>query len=158
MKNKKKIISVFILSLILSSCGFKQISKKNSELIYIQNIKINDEQRIAYNLKNDILLISDSNSKNKYNVEVKIEKREKNKIKDKTGKVTRYEILVNASLQLTNLNGNKKTERAFLRNGDYDVATIHSNTLNAEKYLIKNLTQQISDDIVNFITLMMRNK
>ena len=158
MKNKKKIISVFILSLILSSCGFKQISIKNSELIYIQNINIIDEQRIAYNLKNDILLISDLNSKNKYDVEVKIEKRKKNKIRDKTGSITRYQILVNASLQLTNLNGNKKTERVFLRNGDYDVATIHSNTLNAEKYLIKNLTQQISDDIVNFITLMMRNK
>ena len=158
MKNKKKIISVFILSLILSSCGFKQISIKNSELIYIQNINIIDEQRIAYNLKNDILLISDLNSKNKYDVEVKIEKRKKNKIRDKTGSITRYQILVNASLQLTNLNGNKKTERVFLRNGDYDVATIHSNTLNAEKYLIKNLTQQISEDIVNFITLMMRNK
>jgi hypothetical protein len=149
---------VFILSLILSSCGFKQISKKNSELIYIQNIKINDEQRIAYNLKNDILLISDLNSKNKYDVEVKIEKRKKNKIRDKTGSITRYQILVNASLQLTNLNGNKKTEKVFLRNGDYDVTTIHSNTINAEKYLIKNLTQQISEDIVNFITLMMRNK
>ena len=158
MKNKKKIISVFILSLILSSCGFKQISIKNSELIYIQNINIIDEQRIAYNLKNDILLISDLNSKNKYDVEVKIEKRKKNKIRDKTGSVTRYQILVNASLQLTNLNDNKKTEKVFLRNGDYDVTTIHSNTLNAEKYLIKNLTQQISDDIVNFITLMMRNK
>ena len=158
MKNKKKIISVFILSLILSSCGFKQISIKNSELIYIQNINIIDEQRIAYNLKNDILLISDLNSKNKYDVEVKIEKRKKNKIRDKTGSITRYQILVNASLQLTNLNGNKKTEKVFLRNGDYDVTTIHSNTINAEKYLIKNLTQQISDDIVNFITLMMRNK
>jgi len=158
MKNKKKIISVFILSLILSSCGFKQISIKNSELIYIQNINIIDEQRIAYNLKNDILLISDLNSKNKYDVEVKIEKRKKNKIRDKTGSITRYQILVNASLQLTNLNGNKKTEKVFLRNGDYDVTTIHSNTINAEKYLIKNLTQQISEDIVNFITLMMRNK
>jgi len=158
MKKNNRIIVIFILTLMLSSCGFKQINQKNNKLIYIQNIDIVDKQRIAYSLKNDILLISDLNSENKYDVEIKIDKKKKNKIKDKTGKVTRYQISIIAGLKLTNLDSNKKIEKVFIRNGDYDINKIHSGTINKEKYLIKNLIQQLSEDIVNYVTLIMRNK
>ena len=157
MKKKNKVISTFILSLLLSACGFKTINQKSGNLIFIQNINIIDEQRIAYSLKNDILLISDDNSKNKNDVEIRIERKKINKIKDKTGKVTRYQISIIANLQLTNLDSNKKKTKVFIRSGNYDISPIHSETINKEKYLTKNIIQQLSEDIVNYIYLTMRN-
>ena len=87
MKKITKIISIFTLAILLSSCGFKQINKKNIGSINIQNINVIGEKRIAYTLKNNILLISDISSKNKYDAEIKIQKTKNNKIKNKLGQI-----------------------------------------------------------------------
>ena len=62
MKNNIKIIFILAVSLIVSSCGFKQINQKSNNIIYIQNFNTTGEARIAYTLKNDILLMSNNNS------------------------------------------------------------------------------------------------
>ena len=79
MKKNIKIISILAFSMLLLSCGFKQIQGKKK--IQIQNININGENRIAYVLKNNISLMSDNNSKNKYDVEINIKKEKKIKLK-----------------------------------------------------------------------------
>jgi len=157
MKKNLEIKLILILSLLLTSCGFKKINKKDSQLVYLQSIDVTGERRIAYTLKNNISLISNENSKNKYTarIETKIEKT--NKIKDKTGKVTRYDLSATANLELENLNNKRKIQKIFVRSGDYDVAQIYSDTINNERNLIRNITQQISDDIINFITLLVRD-
>ena len=45
-----------------------------------------------------------------------------------------------------------------MRNTDYNVANIHSDTINNENNATKNITQQLSDDITNYIILTMRNR
>ena len=76
MKNIK-IISILVFLILLSSCGFKPINQKNGNLINFRNIKVTGEQRIAYALKNNLLLISNNNSKNNYDAEIKINKKKK---------------------------------------------------------------------------------
>ena len=152
-----KITSILIF-LLLSSCGFKPINQKNNSLIYFNEIVISGDKRIGYNLKNIISLISDETSKNNYNAEIKLTKQRKIKIKEKNGKVTRYNINLSALLKLTNNKNRKEIQKTFNRNADYDVATIHSNTINNEKNATKNLTQQISTEIINFINLSMRHE
>jgi|TARA_B100001093_G_C26109414_1_gene710288 hypothetical protein len=156
MKNTK-IIFILIFSL-LASCGFKPINEKNSSLIYFNDIVVSGDKRISYNLKNNILLISDDSSKNNYDAEIKLTKQKKTKIKDISGKVTRYNVNLSALLKLTNNKNKKEIQKTFSKNVDYDVAKIHSNTINNENNATKNLTQQISTDIINFISLAMRNK
>jgi hypothetical protein len=156
MKNIK--ITSILIFLLLSSCGFKPINKKNSSLIYFNNIVVSGDKRISYNLKNDILLISDDSSKNNYDAEIKLTKQKKTKIKDLSGKVTRYNINLSALLKLTNNKDKREIQKTFSKDADYDVAKIHSNTINNENNATKNLTQQISTDIINFINLSMRNE
>ena len=109
-------------------------------------------------LKNNILLISDKNSPNVYDVSIKLIKQKDSKIKDTTGSTTRYTLKLSASLELTGLDSKDKIQKVFVRSADYNVASIHSDTINNENSASKNITQQLSDDITNFIILRMRNK
>lgn len=158
MKKNIKIISILVVSLLLTlSCGFKPVNFKDNQIIYMRNVNVSGDQKISYSLKNNILLISDKNSENKYDVEIKLDKTDKAKIKDNKGKVTRYNISISANLKLSNVEDNNEIQRVFLRNGDFDVASSHSDTINNEKNTTKNIIQQLSDDIISFITLAMRN-
>jgi hypothetical protein len=156
MKNGK--ITSILIFLLLSSCGFKPMHQKNNNLIYFNKIVISGDKRIGYSLKNNISLISDENSKNNYNAEIKLTKQRKIRIKEISGKVTRYNINLSALLRLTNNKNRKEIQKTFNRNADYDVATIHSDTINNENNATKNLTQQISTEIINFINLSMRHE
>ena len=61
-----------------------------------------------------------------------------------SGKITRYELSITVSLELTNLDDNIKINKSFVRSGDYNVAVIHSDTINNEKNLTKNLNLKIN--------------
>ena len=154
MKKKiKNILSVTILSLFVFSCGFKPINQRDNKLIYFKNINIVGEQRVSYLIKNNLLLISDNDSENKYNVLVTITKDKNSKIKNTAGRVTRYTLSLKANLELTNLADNNELQKTFVRTADFNVENIHSDTISNQNRVTKNLVQQLSDDITNFISL-----
>ena len=155
-KNIKKLY-IFIFLILLASCGFKKINQNDNSAIYIQNIAVIGDKKISYLLKNNILLISNKDSKNKYEIKLKIDKTKTSKIKNTRGEVTRYSLSVIVNLVMKNIINQKNISKSFTRNGDYDVATIHSNTMNNEKNAVKNIIQQISNDIISFITLNVKN-
>ena len=68
MLMKKNIILIFVLTILTISCGYQKISQ-NYPLVYLQNIKIDGETRLAYIVKNNILLISDQTAKDKYDID-----------------------------------------------------------------------------------------
>lgn len=148
---------IFVLGILVSSCGFKIMNQETNDLVYLQNINVSGERRAAYMLKNNLLLISSDNSSNKYDVQIEIIKQKKDKIKNKAGKVTRYTMSVIANLKLTNLNNNKIVNKVFLRNSDFNVAKIHSETINNEMNVTENIVGALSEDIINFIILRLRN-
>jgi len=158
MKKNIKIISIIIFSLLLLSCGFKTIKQKGDAVIDIRNIESSGDKRISQIVKNNILLLSDSNSKKKYNIELNTKKQRNTKIKNSAGRVIRYSVIISLDLQLTSLNDNKKIQKLFVRSGDYDVASVHSETIANENSAIKNLTIQISDDTSNYINLLTRSE
>jgi len=141
-----------IFFLLFLSCGFKPIGKIDRNQIFIQDINIKGEKRIGYALKNNILLISNESSENKYLAEIKLVKQKKIKIKDTTGKAKRYTIFLNTSLELVNLSNDIRTRKTFIRNIDFDVSEDHSSTINNERNAMNNLTQKISEDMINFIS------
>ena len=157
MKNNIKIVSILFFLLMLTSCGFKPILQKSNNLVYINNVKIFGEQRIAYILKNKILLISSVNSKNKYDVEIKITKKKSNKIKNEKGKIMRYDVTISADLKLINLDSGEIINNIFIEKSDYNIGNNHSDTINNEKSIIKNIVQGLAENIINFIKLSMRN-
>ena len=154
---KNKIILIITFLIILTSCGFKPINQKNMDLIFLKNINVEGDPRITGYLKNNILIISNKNSENIYDLKLKIKKKKSIKIKDKTGKTARYTLTLMADLELVDLQKNK-LNKTFVQYEDYDVATIHSTTIQNQNGAIKIIIQKLSDDIINFIVLSMRNK
>ena len=156
MIRKIKIIVLLFLPILLLSCGFKSVHQKGKNNIYLQNINIIGEKKIAYTLKNNISLISNKNSENKYDIQVKIDKRKKTKIKNLSGKTTRYSLSLSANMTLKDINENTEVKKIFTQNTNYEVSTIHSDTINNEKNATKNILQQLSNDMINFIVITTR--
>jgi len=157
MIKKINIILILLFSLLLISCGYKKIIQKETN-INIQSINVTGENRIAYNLKNDIGLITNENSENRFRINLKITKKINNKIKDATGKITRFNLTINGDLILINVKTLEETNKSFSKNQDYDVAENHSDTIKNEKQATKNVTRQLSEEVINFIMLIDKNK
>jgi|TARA_B110000444_G_C18675123_1_gene517103 hypothetical protein len=156
ISKKINIISILLISTLIVSCGYKRMVS-SQPLIHIQNINIKGENRISYLLKNNITLISNKDSTDKYDVIIDLKKDRQNKIKNKQGKITRYTLNINAELILTNNINKKVINRSFSKKGDYEVAIVHSETINNEKSATENIMQQLSDEIINFITFLNTN-
>jgi len=150
MKKQTNIVSIIIFSILLTSCGFKKINDRQNQ-IHIQNINITGKKSTIYVLKNNILLISDKNSSTKFMIEMKTTESKAIKIKNISGKTTRYNLSINADLILKNVNSLKELNKSFSKNYDYEVATNHSSTIENEKNARKNLINQLSDAVINFI-------
>jgi len=153
----KKILSLLILTILLDSCGFKIIKPNKYSQINIQNIEIKGNKNISFLLKNSILLNSNENSKNIYDVTIELKKNKIDKIKDGSGKTKRVNVSITANLNLKEINRQNSINRKFEKNADYDVAKNHSDTINNEKIIDKSLIEQLSDDIISFITLVILN-
>jgi hypothetical protein len=151
----KKIIIIFILPFFFLSCGFKKINMDNP--LVDLNVVIVGENRIAYVIKNNILLISNKDAVKKYDINIEISKNKKIKIKDKTGKVTRYELSIRANLTIKDKATQKNINKSFSKSSGYQVSPSHTNTIANEKSVIKNLTQQLSDELTNFIIFSNKN-
>ena len=156
MSNTKKIIIIFIFLGLLSGCGFKKTEQYQS-LIHLQKISIDGDARISYKIKNNLQFISNKDAQNKYNITINLTQKKRDKIKNNTGRVTRYTITVNAELSLED-DANKETVvQSFSESANYYVASNHSETINNEKNAIKTIIQEISEKMKKFIMNAVRN-
>ena len=137
MQKKINIVLFFFILTLSTSCGFKKINQ-DRPLIHLQKIEINGENRIAYAIKNNIILLSNKDAVDKVNVRLDILTSKSNKIKDKRGRVTRYTLKINGDLFLKNA----RTQE----------------TINNEKNASKILVRQLSVEITNFIILTFKTK
>jgi len=152
-----QIIFVILFSTLFVSCGFKKINTEGINSINIKDINILGEKRYSNILKDSINLLSDKESLNEYNIKLFFKKNKIYKIKDKTGSITRYKISFRVELNLEEIKNKIEVKKIFEKNGDYDVADNHTTTINNEKNLTKNLIQQLSEEITNYIILTARN-
>ena len=149
----------FLLSIILfigvSACGYSRLSDKSNDLKF-NTIEINGDKRLAYTLKNNLNLLSKVDSKNTYNLSINLINSKTSKIKDATGKTTRFNLVLNGDLKLTN---NKKIvyNRLFTVNNDYDVSKNHSDTIRNEKNSMQNNINALSEEITKYIQLINLN-
>ena len=144
MSLKKKLIYISILLVLLTSCGFKKIIQDTAD-INLRNINITGETRAAYMLKNSILLISEKNlqSEKQYDIDVELTQTIFDKIKDKTGKTTRYSLVSDANLKLKKINDGNILQKKFSTSSNYDVAG--------------NSIKLLTEEITNFIILFSKN-
>jgi len=153
---KKIRISLYIIIIIaLSSCGYSRLNDQSNEFKF-NSIEINGDKRLSYTLKNNLNLLSKSESKKSYDVLINLTSSKTSKIKDTTGKTTRFNIVLNGDLKLTD-NHKVVMNRSFTVNNDYDVSNNHSDTIRNEKNSIQNNIDSLSEEITKYIQLINLN-
>jgi len=153
---KKIKISLYIMIIIgLSSCGYSRLNDQSNEFKF-NSIEINGDKRLSYILKNNLNLLSKPESKKSYDLLINLTSSKTSKIKDTTGKTTRFNVILNGDLKLTDNNKVVKN-RSFTVSNDYDVSNNHSDTIRNEKNSIQNNIDALSEEITKYIQLINLN-
>ena len=139
----------------LSSCGYSRLNDQ-SNIFKFNSIEINGDKRLSYILKNNLNLLSRPESKKSYDLLINLTSSKTSKIKDTTGKTTRFNMVLNGELVLTDDNKVVKN-RLFTVNNDYDVSNNHSYTIRNEKNSIQNNIDLLSEEITKYIRLINLN-
>ena len=152
---KLKFFLIIILLISVSACGYSRLSDKSNDLKF-NTIEINGDKRLAYTLKNNLNLLSKVESKNTYNLSINLINSKTSRIKDATGKTTRFNLVLNGDLKLTD-NNKVVYNRMFTVSNDYDVSKNHSDTIRNEKNSMQNNINALSEEIAKYIQLINLN-
>ena len=154
MKKLKFLLSIIVI-ISVSACGYSRLNDQSNELKF-NNIEINGDKRLAYTLKNKLTLLSKSESNNTYDLSLNLTNSKVSKIKDKAGKTTRFNLVLNGELKLTD-NNKVVYNRMFTASNDYDVLKNHSDTIRNEKNSMQNNINALSEEIAKYIQLINLN-
>ena len=155
-KNISKIL-LNILFIILVSCGFKVVKNNNMNNFMIKEFKSSGDGRINYKIKNNLLMSSSNESTNIILLKLISEKKKTIKEKNIKNQITKYNIKINAEISYTILSENI-TEKFFLnKNGFFNVSSRHSETLNNEKNLVDLLINDLSEEIIDNLSIKLND-
>ena len=144
----RNFISIIILSIMLTNCGFKPIygsKRTNFEIIEFKN---KDENKNSFTIEQTIMSISNQEAKRKIKLEIDYKKTISTVLKDNKGNPSKNKLSINVDLKVKNERDNVLVIKSFNEEFNYDV---QSNKFNMSQYvnnLIDNLNNKISDDII----------
>ena len=152
----KKLTNIFIFSIFLihASCGFKVVNNEQRVNFKIKEIITKGDKRINFKIKNDLVVEYSNNSTNNLVLTLNTKKTKQIKEKNIKNEITKYEVSILCSVELAFLEKNTKHKFTVSSNGDYLAANKYSTTIQNEKRLIDDLTNDLSDKIRNKINLI----
>ena len=145
--------SLILLFIALANCGFKVLDNLNSNFS-IREINTLGDKRINFKIKNDLVIDYSNNSTNNLILTLDTKKTKRIKEKNIKNEITKYEVTIVCSIELAFLEKNTKHKFTVSSNGDYLAADKYSTTIQNEKRLIEDLTNDLSDKIRNKINLI----
>ena len=145
-------LTLIIFSLMLLSCGFKVVDQNYLKNIEISETNITGDKRVAYLLRNK-LKTRNSNGSRSIKLNIEIKKIKQIKEKNIQNEVTKYEITIITDVKFDLIGGNKSEEFTVSKKNIFNVANQYSGTLNNEKNLVKNLVNEIADDIIENLAI-----
>ena len=147
MKKISKFISSFVLTLMLVGCGYKVIDKSQGNSYKITEITFSGEKKINHKIKNKLLFSSSKSSENEFIIELNTKKTRSIKEKNINNEVTKYKLVIKAEIIYNLLGSTNKGSFDIQRSGDYKVSSQRIGTLNNEKKMSENLSDQIFKQI-----------
>ena len=145
--------SLILLFIALSNCGFKVLDNLESNFS-IREINTSGDKRINFKIKNDLIIEYSNNATNNLVLTLNTKKTKQIKEKNIKNEITKYEVSILCSVELAFLEKNTKHKFTVSSNGDYLAADKYSTTIQNEKRLIEDLTNDLSDKIRNKINLI----
>ena len=143
---KIKFLYTIVITLILFSCGYKIVDNKIN--FRINEIVTTGDKKISYHLKNKLSLISSEEEDRLMRVNIITKKTKSIKERNVKNQITKHNIQIISKVELINLSNMKSKKFTFTKNGDFNVGSRHSDTLNNEKKLVDLLTIDISEQII----------
>jgi len=144
---KKIFFQIFTVLLITTSCGFKVYNQAELINFSAEEIRTTGDSRINYNLKNKLISSLKNDYKEKITLIIETKKNKTIKEKNIKNEITKYQILINANIKIESTDFNVEPFMVQEK-GDYSVSSQHSQSINTEKKLIKQLSNNLSDKIL----------
>ena len=144
----KSLISIIVLSLILSNCGFKPIySTKNSnfEVIEIEN---KNQNKDSFFIERVIMSLSNKDAEKKVKLEIDYNQSISTILKDSKGDPSKKKLSINVNLKVKNEKDNTIVNQSFYEEFSYDVQSDKFGMSQYEENITDNLNNKISNDII----------
>ncbi len=149
---KLKVLIYILVSIIFTNCGFKVVNQDFFKNYKFSELNITGDNKVIYLIKNKLNIDNkDSTKEIKLNIDTK-----KNKVvkeRNIQNEITKYEITINAKIKYIIEDENIAEEFSLTKKGDFNVKSKHSETLNTEKKLTKNLINNLSEQILKNIMI-----
>ena len=144
----KSLVSIIVLSLILTNCGFKPIyNSKNSnfEVIEIEN---KNKNKNSFSIEKTIMSLSNKSAKNKVKLVMSYEQSISTILKNSKGDPSKKKLSINIILSVKNDKNDILANQRFYEEFSYDVQSDKSGMAQYEKNITDNLNSKISNDII----------
>ena len=142
---------LLLLIILLSNCGFKVVTKDDFGDYKVKEILTTGDSRISFDLKKKVINNSSEYSQNLIRVNMNVKKTKEIKEKNIQNEITKYTIKLSASSQIEEINQDKDFNITESVSADYNVEDQFIKTRNNERKIIKSLTNNLSDQIINSI-------
>lgn len=139
-----------ILIILVSGCGFKVIDNKID--FNIANIITTGDKKISYDLKNKLFLNSNENNKKKLKITINTNKKKSIYERNIKNEITKYTIKIVSNVDVIDISNNLSKKFTVTNSGIYNVGLRHSATRTNENQLIKLLTEELLEKILDNLT------
>ena len=144
----KFLISIVILSIILTNCGFKPIySSKNSNFEIIEIINEN-ENKNSFAIEKMVMALSNQDAVKKVKLKINYKQTFSTILKDNKGDPSKKKLSISVNLIVKNEKDNILTNKNFSEEFSYDVQSDKFNMAQYEDNITDNLNNKISNDIL----------
>ena len=144
----KFLISIVILSIILTNCGFKPIyGSKNSNFEIIEIINEN-ENKNSFAIEKMVMELSNQDAVKKVKLEMNYKQTFSTILKDNKGDPSKKKLSISVNLIVKNEKDNVLTNKNFREEFSYDVQSDKFNMAQYEDNITNNLNNKISNDII----------
>ena len=144
----KSLISIVILSIILTNCGFKPIySSKNSNFEIIEIINEN-ENKNSFAIEKMVMALSNQDAVKKVKLEMNYKQTFSTILKDNKGDPSKKKLSISVNLIVKNEKDNVLANKNFSEEFSYDVQSDKFNMAQYEDNITNNLNNKISNDII----------
>lgn len=142
---------LLLLIIFLSNCGFKVVTKDDFGDFKVKEVLTTGDSRVAFNLRKKIINNSSEYSKNLIKVNLQVKKIKEIKEKNIQNEITKYTIKLSASAKIEETNKITSFNITKSVSSDYNVEDQFVKTRNKERKIIKSLTDNLSDQLINAI-------
>ena len=144
----KSLISLIILSVILTSCGFKPIYNSKNSNFQIIEIKNKNESKNSFAIENMIMSLSNKDALRRIKLEMDYKQSITTILKDSKGDPSKKKLSIIVNLKVKNERDNVLTNKNYNEEFSYDVQSDKFNMSQYEDNIINNLNNKISNDII----------